>query len=510
MAQIIVPDLGTTDEVDVIEIHISAGQTITKDDALITVEGEKATMDIPASQAGIIEKVLIAVGDKVKTGDVIAELAASAAAEETAAAETAPEEVAAAIERSITLPDLGTADDVDVIEVAVKVGDDVAADDTVLTLEGEKATMDIPAGVSGEILAVNVAVGDKVKSGTPILVMRVAAQTPVSASTRPSSSAPSPAQPASSPPLPAPATNEPNGFDNSRAHASPAVRRIAREFGIDLTKVTGTGRKGRILKIDCQNYVKNRLRGDNGGLMISPAPEVDFSQFGDIEIVELSKIKKLTGVNVHRSWVTIPHVTHFETANITEMEAFRQENKPKASEAGVKLTPLVFIMKAVVAALKEFPNFNASLDPRGEKLILKKYFHLGVAVDTPNGLVVPVIRDVDQKGFLEIARELGEISQKAREKGLSIAEMDGSCFTISSLGGIGGVGFTPIIKAPDVAILGVSKAKYEPVYVDDEFIAQLTLPFSLSYDHRVIDGAEAARFCQYLARSLADIRQLLL
>lgn len=498
MIEIKVPDIGTTDEVDVIEVHIKPGQSIDKDDALITLEGEKATMDVPAPAAGTIETVSIAVGDKVTTGSVIATLQGGEEAQTTEDNANQP-----ATEQTFNLPDLGTADEVDVIEVVVKPGDQVEADTTVLTLEGEKATMDIPAPATGEVTAVLINVGDKVTSGTAMLTMKTQGEAPKAAPPQTASSqAPTPPAPVKAPPTVAAPIH-----DNRQAHASPAVRRIAREFGIDLSKVTGTGRKGRILKIDCQNYVKSRLQGD--GLAISPAPDVDFSQFGEIEVKPLSKIKRLTGVNVHRSWVTIPHVTHFETANITDMEAFRQENKAQASEQGVKLTPLVFIMKAVVAALKEFPSFNASLDSKNN-LILKKYFHIGVAVDTPNGLVVPVIRDVEQKGFLDLARELGNISKKAREKGLSIAEMDGSCFTISSLGGIGGTGFTPIIKAPDVAILGVSKARYEPVYDNGEFIPQLMMPFSLSYDHRVIDGAEAARFCAYLASFLADIRQMLL
>lgn len=519
--ELLVPDIGSDGEVDVIEVLVAAGDTIKKDDSLITLESDKATMEVPASEGGVIEKVIVNVGDKVTTGSVILTLQGAA---EQSAESKAPEEKPAqpAKETSanheeslpITLPDLGTSAEVDVIEVMMQVGDSVAKEDALITLEGDKATMDVPAPVDGTITSITVKVGDKVKTGMQIGTMKAQGAAPEKAAptaqpTTKAEEAPK-EQPKAQPEVkPAPVQTAPTS--NKNVYAGPAVRRLAREFGVDLTQVAGTGRKNRILKEDVQNYVKSRLASGGGsGINVAAAPQIDFSQFGEIDIQPLNKIKRLTGANVHRSWVTVPHVTQFDEADITEMEAFRKANKATAEAQGVKLTPLVFIMKAVVAALKAFPAFNASLDATGENLIYKKYFNIGVAVDTPNGLVVPVIRDVDQKGFLELARELGEISTKAREKGLMPKEMSGSCFTISSLGGIGGTAFTPIVNTPDVAILGVSKASIKPVYQNDEFVPRLMLPLSLSYDHRVIDGAEGARFSRFLSDSLEDIRRLLL
>lgn len=418
--------------------------------------------------------------------------------------------------KEVRVPDIGGATDVDVIEVMVKAGDTVAEEDSLITLETDKASMEIPAPFAGTVKDVNVNVGDKVEEDSLILTMEVsgevAAITAAAETAKPAAKEASVSSPKPAASKPASTGTAPSLSDlpkpTGEVYAGPSVRRIAREFGVDLKRVGGSGRKGRILKIDVQNYVKAQLaRADSGGagLAIAPAPKIDFAKFGEVEIQPLNKIKKLTGANVHRSWVTVPHVTQFGEADITEMEAFRKLQKPQAEEKGVKLTPLVFIMKAVVASLKEFPLFNSSLDASGENLVLKKYFHIGIAADTPKGLVVPVIRDVDQKGIFELAEELGAISKKAREVGLTPVEMSGSTFTISSLGGIGGTAFTPIVKAPDVAILGVSRSAMKPVYQDEQFVPRLILPLSLSYDHRVIDGADGARFIVDLSQRLENI-----
>ncbi len=432
--------------------------------------------------------------------------------------------------QKIIVPDIGGAKDVDVIELLVKPGDTIAQETSLITLEGDKATMEIPSPLAGVVREMKVKVGDKVSQGSLILTLETTeagaakptepAKQPAAASTSPAAptaeKAPAPAT-AASPTTPtktvAAETPTESTSATSDIHAGPAVRRIAREFGIDLHQIPGTGEKNRVTKEDMQRFVKAALsRSGNaaGGLAVASAPVIDFSQFGDIETKPLSRIKKLTGVNVHRSWVTVPHVTQFGHADITELEEFRERQKASAEKQGVKLTPLVFIMKAVVAALKAYPNFNASLDANGEQLILKKYFHIGVAVDTPNGLVVPVIRDVDKKSLFTLAQELAQISQKAREKGLSVTDMQGGCFTISSLGGIGGTAFTPIVNTPEVAILGVSKSSIQPIYQNNTFVPRLMLPLSLSYDHRVIDGADGARFIVYLTERLSDICTLLL
>lgn len=433
----------------------------------------------------------------------------------------------------INVPDIGGATDVEVIEVFVKPGDKINADDSIITLESEKASMDVPAPKSGIVDEVKVKVGDKISEGSLILTLKTEGESAKTSEeeikkevkkeikkevaesvkqVEKSKEVQSVVEESAANKPKATATYEvslePEG---EGILASPSVRRIASELELDLTKIKASGPKGRVTKEDVRAYVKQATTTSGSGFSLPEAPRVDFTKFGAIEEKPLSKINKLSGKNLARNWITIPHVTQFEEADITEMEAFRQEQKDSASKQGVKLTPLVFIMKAVVAALKEFPTFNASLDPSGETLILKKYFHIGVAVDTPNGLVVPVIRDVEKKGLFELAKELGEISQKAREKGLGLADMQGGCFSISSLGGIGGTAFTPIINAPEVAILGVSRSSQKPVYQTyGEFVPRLMLPLSLSYDHRVIDGAEAARFIVYLANRLADIRTLLL
>lgn len=447
--------------------------------------------------------------------------------------------------QAIYVPDIGSVAEVDVIEVLVSPGDTVQAEDSLMTLEGDKATMDIPAPMAGVVEAVHVKAGDKVSEGSLIVTLQAKEgqaatgkeAAPIgAASDRPSevsvttvqkrdavearktttsSFVPEHVKLQHSAALGSPGITIPAMPSFAGVHAGPAVRRLAREFGVDLTRIKGNGEKARITKSDVQAFVKHALSCQPvpsvaQGLVIAPALSIDFSKFGEIESKPLSKIKKLTGVNVHRNWVTIPHVTQFAEADITEMEAFRIDNKDKAAKMGFKLTPLVFIMKAVVASLKAFPQFNSSLDEVNDAIIYKKYYHLGVAADTPNGLVVPVIRDVDQKNIQTLANELGEISQKAREKGLTGKEMAGSCFTISSLGGIGGTAFTPIVKAPDVAILGLSKSSMQPVYQDGHFVPRLMLPLSLSYDHRVIDGAEAARFIVHLSNELASDRYLTL
>lgn len=428
--------------------------------------------------------------------------------------------------KEIKVPNIGGANDVEVIEVIVKPGDQVKKDDSLITLESDKASMEIPAPESGIVEKIQVKLGDKVSEGSVILMLKpaVPAKEPTKEASKPEVSeaaiekAPDPKQPQrAEQPVPAKAASVSTSVESSvddGSHAGPAVRRLAREFGIDLQSIKGSGPKGRILTEDLQSYVRKAV---NQGLVtggdafaIPKVPEVDFSKFGEIEKIPLTKIKKLTGIHVHRSWISIPHVTQFDQADITDLEEFRKSNKTKAEKEGVKLTPLVFIMKAVVAALKAYPNFNASLDTTGETLILKKYFNLGIAVDTPDGLVVPVVKNVDQKGMLELAKELAQVSSKARKKSLTPADMSGSCFTISSLGGIGGTAFTPIVNAPDVAILGVSKASLFPVYKQGQLVPRLLLPLSLSYDHRVIDGADGARFLVFLANCLSDIRTLLL
>lgn len=424
--------------------------------------------------------------------------------------------------KQVTVPDIGNYKDVPVIEVMVKVGDVVKAEQSLLTLETDKATMDVPAPFDGVVKEVKVKVGDNISEGSLIFVMEAsgsAAQAAAPAPTMPAKAAPVAAAaviaatPAPAPiqaPMVAPVSNATAG---AKSHASPSVRSFARELGVDLGQVKGTAVKGRISKDDVQNFVKSALsqpRGaaGAGGMQVLAMPVVDFAKFGAVESQPLSRIKKISGANLHRNWVTIPHVTQFDEADISEMEAFRKQIGAEYAKQDVKITPLVFMLKAVVAALQKFPEFNASLDASGENLILKKYYHIGVAVDTPNGLMVPVLRDVDKKGLVQLAKELGEISAKARALKITAADMQGGCFSISSLGGIGGTAFTPIINAPEVAILGVSKASMKPVYQDGEFVPRLMLPLSLSYDHRVIDGASGARFTQYLAQVLSDIRRL--
>ena len=432
--------------------------------------------------------------------------------------------------KEIVVPDIGDFDSVEVIELLVAEGDTVQAEDSLITVESDKASMEIPSSESGKIVKLKVNIGDDISEGSVILMMEVSEQAPVSEEKEDSAPvkqevpptshekmAPAKSTPAKASPgkLPVRKTSPTANIDEvrfSKAYASPSIRKFSRELGVDLGKVTGTSRKGRINKDDVKNYVKKVMAiGDASGssLGVKPMPEIDFSQFGDIESQALSKINKLTGEYVHRSWVTIPHVTQFDEADITEMEAFRKQMGKEMEKEGIKITPLAFIIWAVVASLKAFPRFNSSLDVTGENLILKKYFNIGVAVDTPNGLVVPVIREADQKSLVEISQEIRELAIKARDKKLKPSDMQGGCFTISSLGGIGGTKFTPIVNAPEVAILGVSRSKMQPVWNGKEFDARLILPLSLSYDHRVIDGAAGARFTTHLSKMLSDIRRMM-
>lgn len=433
--------------------------------------------------------------------------------------------------KEIRVPDLGNVSAAAIIEIPIKVGDVIQAEEALITLESDKASMDIPSPFAGEVKDIKVNVGDKISKGDLIVLLQTEEDTQVEKEkSTPIEEVTTPIEPLSEKKISNQAADtttkssvmlearaafadaDDNADEQGDIHAGPGVRRLAREFGLDLNQIKGTGQKGRVVKEDLQNFVKDRLKSGNhgGGTSLPSAPEIDFSQFGEIESTSLSRIKKLTAQNLHRNWLLVPHVTQFNEADITELESFRKAQVDFAAKQKTKLTPLVFIMKAVVTTLKIFSAFNASLSPDGEQLILKKYFNIGIAVDTPEGLVVPVIRDVDKKSLLELAKELGEVSHKAREKQLTSADMQGSSFTISSLGGIGGTAFTPIVNVPDVAILGVSKAQYKPQYKAGEFVPRLMLPLSLSYDHRVIDGAEGARFIVHLADCLSDIRRWLL
>jgi pyruvate dehydrogenase E2 component (dihydrolipoamide acetyltransferase) len=554
---IYIPDLGADKDVDLIDIMVSVGDTVEVEDGLITLETEKASMDVPTTHSGVVKEILVKVGDKVNSGDLIAriEIQDEASSENTPAAakvEEAPtsskpmdlksaEEELQAISSSgaevscqlikdqticsvveeVYVPDLGADKDVDLIDVMVSVGDTVEAEDGLITLETEKASMDVPAPFAGEIIELCVEAGAKVNSGDLIakmvrtVVMENKIPTPAQA---PKQEAPKEEKkaPATLQAAIATATIKENTSVLSqkakKVYASPSVRKIAREFGVDLGFVKGSAKKGRILKEDIKAYVKEQLNkpasasGSGLGFNLPEAKEIDFSQFGEIETVELTRIQKISGPSLHRNWLAMPHVTQFDEADITELENFRKEQNAIAD--GFKLSPLVFVVKAVAKALAIHPKFNASLSADGQSLIMKKYFHIAIAVDTPNGLVVPVIKDVDKKGFKQIAIEMAEISQKARDGKLKATDMQGASFTISSLGGIGGTKFTPIINAPEVAILGLSKSEMKPVWNGETFVPRLTLPLSLSYDHKVIDGADGARFTTTLSQLLSDIRLL--
>ncbi|ASG06579.1 pyruvate dehydrogenase complex dihydrolipoyllysine-residue acetyltransferase [Vibrio anguillarum] len=526
LKEVHVPDIGG-DEVEVTEIMVAVGDSIAEEQSLLTVEGDKASMEVPAPFAGVLKEIKVAAGDKVSTGslvmifEVAGSAPAAASAQVAAPVAAAP---AASAAKEIHVPDIG-GDEVEVTEIMVAVGDTVSEEQSLITVEGDKASMEVPAPFAGVVKEIKVAAGDKVSTGSLIMVFEVAGAAPVAVAAPAQAAAPAASAPkaeAVKSAVAAPAEFEEN---NEYSHASPVVRRIAREFGVNLAKVKGSGRKSRILKEDVQNYVKEALKrlesgsaavasgkGDGAALGLLPWPKVDFSKFGDTEVKPLSRIKKISGANLHRNWVMIPHVTQWDNADITELENFRKEQNAieAKNDTGMKITPLVFIMKAVAKALEAFPSFNSSLSEDGESLILKKYVNVGIAVDTPNGLVVPVFKDVNKKGIYELSRELAEVSKKARAGKLTAADMQGGCFTISSLGGIGGTAFTPIVNAPEVGILGVSKSEFKPVWNGKEFEPRLQLPLSLSYDHRVIDGAEGARFITFLNGALSDIRRLVL
>ncbi|MDN5369052.1 MAG: hypothetical protein PWP74_360 [Shewanella sp.] len=531
--EVTVPDIGDAKDVDVIEVLVQEGDHIDADAGLITLETDKATMDVPAPQAGVVKSLKIKVGDKVSEGSLILllEVAGAAAAAQPAATTVAstPSAPAAAtpaeaLVQEIKVPDIGGSTDVDVIELLVNVGDEISVDQGMITLESDKATMEVPAPVAGKVTELIVKVGDKVSEGSVIAKVEVKGAAVAVSAPAPQAEAPVAEPAAAAQPNRPPVPYHPSAGvqpTTGVVFASPSVRRLAREFGVDLSQVKGSGRKGRIQKEDVQAYVRYELSrpkasaatavGGNG-LQVIDAPKVDFSKFGDVVEVPLTRIQKISGPNLHRNWVTIPHVTQFDEADITELENFRKQQNELAAKKkqNIKFTPLVFMMKAVAKTLQDFPTFNSSLSPDGESLIQKQYYHIGVAVDTPNGLVVPVFRDVDKKGIVELSQELAEISAKARDGKLKAADMQGSCFTISSLGGIGGTAFTPIVNYPDVAILGVSKSEFKPKWNGKEFVPRLMCPLSLSYDHRVIDGALAARFSVTLSSYLSDIRTLIM
>ncbi|WP_254845044.1 pyruvate dehydrogenase complex dihydrolipoyllysine-residue acetyltransferase, partial [Cronobacter sakazakii] len=516
-----VPDIGG-DEVEVTEILVKVGDKVEAEQSLITVEGDKASMEVPAPFAGTVKEIKINTGDKVSTGSLIMvfEVAGAAPAAEakpqvTEQAASAP--AAAAGAKDVNVPDIG-GDEVEVTEVLVKVGDKVTAEQSLITVEGDKASMEVPAPFAGTVKELKVNVGDKVSTGSLIMVFEVEGAAPAAApAAKQEAAAPAPAAKADKPAAaPAKAEGKSEFAENDAyVHATPLIRRLAREFGVNLAKVKGTGRKGRILREDVQAYVKDAVKraesapaaGATGGSLpgLLPWPKVDFSKFGEVEEVELGRIQKISGANLSRNWVMIPHVTHFDKTDITDLEAFRKQQNAEAEKRklDVKITPVVFIMKAVAAALEQMPRFNSSLSEDGQRLTLKKYINIGVAVDTPNGLVVPVFKDVNKKGIIELSRELMTISKKARDGKLTAGEMQGGCFTISSIGGLGTTHFAPIVNAPEVAILGVSKSAMEPVWNGKEFVPRLMLPISLSFDHRVIDGADGARFITIINNTLS-------
>ncbi|MBZ7705238.1 pyruvate dehydrogenase complex dihydrolipoyllysine-residue acetyltransferase [Klebsiella oxytoca] len=521
-----VPDIGG-DEVEVTEIMVKVGDTIAAEQSLITVEGDKASMEVPAPFAGTVKEIKINTGDKVSTGSLIMifEVAGAAPAAAPAKAEAAPAAAAPAASGSkeVHVPDIG-GDEVEVTEVMVKVGDKIAAEQSLITVEGDKASMEVPAPFAGTVKEIKISTGDKVSTGSLIMVFEVEGAAPAAAPAKQEAAAPAAAPVQAEKPAAAPAAKAEGKSEfaenDAYVHATPLIRRLAREFGVNLAKVKGTGRKGRILREDVQAYVKEAVKraeaapaATGGGIPgMLPWPKVDFSKFGEVEEVELGRIQKISGANLSRNWVMIPHVTHFDKTDITDLEAFRKQQNAEAEKRklDVKFTPVVFIMKAVAAALEQMPRFNSSLSEDGQRLTLKKYINIGVAVDTPNGLVVPVFKDVNKKSVTELSRELTVISKKARDGKLTAGEMQGGCFTISSIGGLGTTHFAPIVNAPEVAILGVSKSAMEPVWNGKEFVPRLMMPISLSFDHRVIDGADGARFITIINNMLSDIRRLVM
>ena len=541
LVEVKVPDIGDFKDVEVIELLVKPGDAVKVEQSLITVESDKASMEIPSSHAGVVKEMKIKLGDKVGEGSLLLVLEADAAAAVAAAAAPAPAAPAAAAPApqaapapaaagglvDIVVPDIGDFDEVAVIELLAQPGDAIKVEQSLITVESDKASMEIPSSHAGVLKELKVKIGDKVSKGTLIAVLQAsgaaaAAPTAAAPAAAPATSeavaAPAPREAAAAPA--AVAAHQPTAPSASLPHASPSIRRFARELGVPLAQVKGSGPKGRITQQDVQGFVKSVIAQASAPKAAAPAaagggipgllpwPQVDFAKFGPVERKDLSRIKKISGANLHRNWVLIPHVTNNDEADITELEALRVQLNKENEKSGVKLTMLAFVIKAVVAALKKFPDFNASLD--GDALVYKQYFHIGFAADTPNGLVVPVLKDADKKGLLQIATEMGELSKKARDGKMGPADMSGGCFSISSLGGIGGTHFTPIINAPEVAILGLSKGYQKPVWDGKTFQPRLTLPLSLSYDHRVIDGASAARFNAYLGAVLADFRRVLL
>ena len=559
LVEVKVPDIGDFKEVEVIELMVKPGDTIAADQSLLTVESDKASMEIPSSHAGVVKELKVKIGDKVGEGTLVlllevagagaavapaatpaatpapAAAAAAVAAPAAAAAAPAPAAAPASGPVEVVVPDIGDFDEVAVIEVFVKAGDSVKVEQSLITVESDKASMEIPSSHAGTVAQLLVKVGDKVRKGSPIAVLQgvagAAAAAPAAMPAAASTAAA--AAPASDAPAAAVASvpaHDPTAAKGVLPHASPSIRRFARELGVPLAEVQGSGPKGRITQADVQGFVKGVMAGQiettgqtaaqkakapaaaAGGGEAFPGllawPKVDFAKFGPVERKDLSRIKKISGANLHRNWVLIPHVTNHDDADITELEAFRVQLNKENEKSGVKVTMLAFMIKAAVAALKKFPEFNASLD--GEQLVLKNYFHIGFAADTPNGLVVPVIKDADKKGVFQISTEMGELAKKARDGKLGPADMSGGCFSISSLGGIGGRYFTPIINAPEVSIMGVCKSSIEPRWNGQQFAPRLILPLSLSWDHRVIDGAAAARFNVYFASLLGDFRRILL
>ena len=549
MSQLIevkVPDIGDYSDVPVIEIHVKVGDTVAVEDSLVTLESDKATMDVPSSAAGVVKEIKVALGDKIGEGSVVVmlEAADSAAAPAPVAAPAAP--VAAPVETAapastataggvveVKVPDIGDYSDVPVIEIHVKVGDTIAVEDALVTLESDKATMDVPSSAAGVVKEIKVALGDKISEGTVVVVLESSGAATAPAAQTAAAPAPAPAPVtapaapvAATPVTPAPAASVPATpavAASATAHASPSVRKFARELGVNIGLVKGTGPKGRITPDDVRGFIKSVMTGQTAlpgmmsapsaggsgvGLDLLPWPKVDFTKFGEVESQPMSRIKKISGQNLARNWVMIPHVTVNEDADVTDLEQFRVQMNKEYEKQGVKFSMLAFIIKASVQALKKFPEFNSSID--GDNLVLKKYYNIGFAADTPNGLVVPVIKDADKKGIAQIAAEMSELAKQAREGKLKPADMSGGCFTISSLGGIGGTSFTPIINAPEVAILGVMKSAMKPVWNGSAFEPRLICPLCLSFDHRVIDGAAAARFNAYLASVLADFRRVLM
>lgn len=554
LEKITIPDLGDSEDVEVIEILVSPGDEIQENDSLLVLETDKAAMEIPATSAGVVKEVLVKVGDTVNQGHEIIVLESAGAAteepdtkpaeaekaeelqvEEVHEKSAAQEEVAESSASSqssvveITIPDLGTDDAVEVIDVLVAVGDEVSADDGLATLETDKAAMDVPAPFAGKITDIKIKVGDSVSTGAVIMMAETSAQASAApkSEAKPETTAETKAE--AQPKLEAAessnetvavtqvaASPQQTPKDNSEVYAGPAVRKLARELGVDLTLVAGTGTKNRILKEDVQAFVKSAIQGggaaasSGSGFALPQAKDIDFSQFGEIEELAMSKLHQVTSRNMSQNWLTVPHVTQFEEADVTDLEEFRAAQKALAEKKGIKLSPLPFIVKACAQALTEFPQFNVSMHSSGSKLIQKKYVHIGVAVATPAGLMVPVVKNVDQKSVWEIAADIAELSQKAKDRKLTKELMEGGCFTVSSLGNIGGTGFTPIVNAPEVAILGVSSTTVKPVWINNEFVPRKMLPFSLSYDHRAVNGVDGGLFCSYLNNLLSDIRRMVL